>query len=301
MNKVKHPTEVLLEQGKRLQLSETEHAEMKAAVLSYARYHGVRESAMEVSAPGWWYWCQRGAAGFLSTVCLVVGVGYFSAGSIPGDWLYPIKIDVLEPMVALTQVTSERKLAYQHNRFEARFGELQQLQATDRLTPMALQALSTEFAELSVETSEIIASSPTTETAVTTVTMSDILSVMIATEYSVSEAAGTETAEWFEDTVTQVEMLYGHQLDALLTSATSTIELYIEEQLQIVSANLEEGTVASSTVIQIEQNVSDVQNSLQTDEYVDAVTAVSNSVILLKTEGYLMESVIAEAVEESGE
>ena len=74
----------------------------------------------------------------LAALILVIGGGSLSfaaEGSLPGDWLYPIKINVNEKAKKLTLKTSEAKIAWQEKRIERRLEELDKLVTDNKINP----------------------------------------------------------------------------------------------------------------------------------------------------------------------
>jgi hypothetical protein len=74
----------------------------------------------------------------LAALVLVIGGGSLSfaaEGALPGDWLYPIKINVNEKAKEITLRTSEARVAWQEKRIERRLEELDKLVADNKINP----------------------------------------------------------------------------------------------------------------------------------------------------------------------
>jgi hypothetical protein len=217
----------------------------------------------------------------------LVGTGYASLTSLPGDVLYPIKTSVVEEVIATTHWTPLGQLEYQQERFEARFDELRQLQIEDRLSLAALDVLSGELTNLSVDMAAMVQATTPGETAESLVITGNILAITTAVEQVVTKTAGEEVAQSFEVALADLETAHSAELDKLLDAATSTIESYIGEQLEAVFIDVEEGDASSSAMLHIEQSLIDTHEFLEADEYAEAVTTVSNAALILKTDEYL--------------
>jgi len=74
----------------------------------------------------------------LATLILAIGGGSLSfaaEGALPGDWLYPIKINVNEKAKEITLRTSEARVAWQEKRIEKRLEELDKLVENNKISP----------------------------------------------------------------------------------------------------------------------------------------------------------------------
>lgn len=62
------------------------------------------------------------------------GLSYASAGALPGDFLYPVKTNLLEKLEEQLAVTPEKKVALRQKRIETRFGEVETLIKEKKIT-----------------------------------------------------------------------------------------------------------------------------------------------------------------------
>jgi|GEM_PF-5405122 len=82
-------------------------------------------------------------------VLLILGnsVALAAANTVPGDTLYPVKVNVLEPARAIFTITPEGKVSWASDRVRRRLAEAERLIAQDRLTTDAWKVLSDSIAE----------------------------------------------------------------------------------------------------------------------------------------------------------
>jgi len=79
-------------------------------------------------------------AGKLASILILIsvvgtgGLSYASAGSLPGDFLYPVKTNLIEKLEEQLAVTPEKKVALRQKRIETRFGEVETLIKEKKIT-----------------------------------------------------------------------------------------------------------------------------------------------------------------------
>ena len=80
------------------------------------------------------------ALGVLALVLIGTGTAYASTGALPGDPLYSVKVNVVEPAIGALQTTPEAKAAWQAHLAETRLTEAETLATQDKLSaPVAAQ------------------------------------------------------------------------------------------------------------------------------------------------------------------
>lgn len=78
----------------------------------------------------------------LLVLVIIVGVGYQSLNSLPGDKFYPVKVGFVEPTIRLTKLTSDDRSNYDINRMKARLDEMKVLMRDDATTtPETLETM----------------------------------------------------------------------------------------------------------------------------------------------------------------
>lgn len=87
-----------------------------------------------------------------SFVFILGGLSFASADSLPGDILYPIKINITESIEEQLTFTPEKKIALRQKRIEDRFMEVEKLIKEKRITP---ENLSIAQSEIQIEKEKI--------------------------------------------------------------------------------------------------------------------------------------------------
>lgn len=279
-------TEELLEKGKTIRLSVSEHNEMKSTLLSYAKFHGMKDkptkSIFAVSS----IWMRSVASASLALM-LFIGTGYASTNSLPGEFLYPVKTNVVEELTATTKLTPLSQLEYHHKRHEVRLFELQALSERGPLSAAALRDLQTELIEISEEVDELMDGEDKIEDTVALELISDMVAMSNATEEMVRSIATREHIDMFVITTDNLELVQDSEVTDFLNNSTSTIETFIESQLSIIGAELAENYLKEVTTMRVRDYIEDAEISLQDGDHREVVNLVSDAVTLIKSKEYL--------------
>jgi hypothetical protein len=125
-------------------LTASEQHDMWASLKSYAEFHPVKTPAPNPFFPKlmWQF-----ASGITASLILFVGVGYAAQESLPGDTLYALKVEVIEPLAGTLETTEAEKLAYHISLLERRLEEVKLLKEEN---PDSV-AISTEHVDEHVE------------------------------------------------------------------------------------------------------------------------------------------------------
>ncbi len=120
-------------------LTADELAEGKDALVTYMRAHPVNDSArFTVFELLHSFFFSRVPALAFSALIVVIGSGAVVAsaaeGALPGDALYGVKVDFLEPLRERIIQNPEKRVAWKVRKVERRLMEAQSLQERDRLT-----------------------------------------------------------------------------------------------------------------------------------------------------------------------
>ncbi|OGJ61069.1 hypothetical protein A3C37_03325 [Candidatus Peribacteria bacterium RIFCSPHIGHO2_02_FULL_53_20] len=187
--------ERLLADAKKLRLTPSEKAEGRSLLLARIALHAaaaIRLSADEKAmgrdalmatmrlqseknedrAP-WWntfvvFPLLRMPALALSALIVLLGSGaiaYAAESAIPGDPLYVLKVDVLEPLRERVIRTPEKRAAWQIKKIERRLGEARKLAAAGRLTQEHRQQIEHQISEQVVTLKDTPSSSLETHVA----------------------------------------------------------------------------------------------------------------------------------------
>lgn len=122
----------IIKKAKGVLLTKAEKARGRERLLAMMR--GTEALAGSVIQRGWLsHFTKPVMAGFLIAALLGGGVSFASENSLPGDFLYPVKIKVNEEVRAVLSVNAETKADWEARRAERRFEEAVQLAAEGRL------------------------------------------------------------------------------------------------------------------------------------------------------------------------
>lgn len=176
-------------------------------------------------------------------VLLILGnsVALAASATLPGDTLYPVKVNVLEPAVAVISITPGKKASWASTCIRRRLIEAERLIAQDRLTSDAWKSLNDSIASNTrVAQRHIMRLSK--QNAVEAVDMSADLHMMIDAHGQVFSDVGEEHEQ---------EVVLAAAAD--LSSAASDVAQLYEEAEQLASANVE---VIEDTATRIMQTAS---------------------------------------------
>lgn len=206
-----------LTDAKNLRLTEQEKAEGRSALLARMTLEGatlislsVDEKAMgrdallasmrtrseQVDAPHWLsslftFPLVRMPALALSALIIVLGggaVAYAAESAIPGDSLYAVKVNVLEPLRERSIRTPEKHAAWQIKKIERRLGEARALVAAKRLTPEHRAMIERRISEQVVTLKDTLIPPPSVETHVAA------QEVLVITLEKYEESAASDSA-----------------------------------------------------------------------------------------------------------
>ena len=124
-------------------LTMSEQQDMWQSLKSYAEFHPAKRlqknTVLRHSALSWAY---ATFAGLL----LFVGTGYAAQDSLPGEPLYVIKVEVMEPLLGNLETSEDQKLAYQVSLLERRLEEIQLLEEEGK-TEQEITNFSSQYIE----------------------------------------------------------------------------------------------------------------------------------------------------------
>jgi hypothetical protein len=161
MNK-EQKTKEYLEKWQNVKLSDSARVRIQGELTEYARFHGVNESVRVgkgnrsiEQAPtkgasliqGLLNLKPKSMTAFILTLALLVGGGtsYAAEGSVPGDALYPIKVEVNESIKSALAISSEAEARLQARLAEERLQEAEELAARGELSAEASANLATRL------------------------------------------------------------------------------------------------------------------------------------------------------------
>lgn len=281
-----HTTEELLEKGKNAGLSVSEHDDMRSALLSYARYHGVDKTSSKsrFSMSNVWI---RGFVSVSLMLVLFVGTGYASMNSLPGERLYMVKTDVVEELTFVTKLTKLSQLEYHHELYETRLFELQTLSEKGQMSVAALKDSRSELSELSDKVSELMNNGDEIDDVVALELVGDMVAISNVTEMVVKDSGAKEQLDAFESITDELEQIHNDEVIDLLENGTSTIESYVRDQLTEISDELTENDLEEIIAIRIADHVENMEISLRDGDYNEVVDQLIDAVTLIQTKEYI--------------
>lgn len=137
-------------------LSVLDMAEIRAGLVEYMHYKPIRtqsslHNTKESYKPFTSFFRAQHLSGALIIALIVasssVGVSYAAVDALPGDFLYPVKVDVNEEVKSVMLTNSEDRLEWQRERAELRLEEASKLVAEGRLDAELTGEVSKRFAE----------------------------------------------------------------------------------------------------------------------------------------------------------
>ncbi len=146
-------TEYIRKSAAQVALSESERERMKRVLSEYMAMKPMRNAPLERRAPlsymflSVYSFSKRSVAAVLIAGILFSGAGvsFAAESALPGDALYPIKVDVNEPVVAAFSVSSESKTLWNAERAERRLEEAAKLAFDNKLTASVEDELLARF------------------------------------------------------------------------------------------------------------------------------------------------------------
>ncbi|MDE2173431.1 MAG: hypothetical protein KGJ31_02425 [Patescibacteria group bacterium] len=139
--------------GAPVALTKTEREKMRLLLREYAAMKPVRKSiapaGRAIFPDAWLAYFGRPAVLALAALLILTlssgGLVYAAQGTLPGDALYPLKVDVIEPLRVTLAVSPEAKASLQMTFAEHRIDEAAQLARNGRLNTATEAALAANF------------------------------------------------------------------------------------------------------------------------------------------------------------
>lgn len=139
MNDLTPQLKEMMENAKRVSLSRAEKDAMRAHVKAFVRAYPKRGGLI----PSPWVAgrflmiVHKPAMALVLLLVLGGGTAYAAEGALPGDTLYPVKVDVIEEVVAAVTISDEARVRWDVRRAERRLEEAATLAAAGRMTAEA--------------------------------------------------------------------------------------------------------------------------------------------------------------------
>lgn len=147
-----------IENLKNISLSQSEKQKMLSEITAYADFHAPKTLPKKSAAVWSWSFFQAHSALALRALTLVLIVGgtsYMAGKSLPGDILYPVKININEAVYESLLKTPEEKAAWNSDTFIRRIEEAEALARDGKLTESSLaeveRQIDSSFAQIQGE------------------------------------------------------------------------------------------------------------------------------------------------------
>lgn len=275
--------EHLFAPSKTVALSASEHQELWESLKAYAEFHPAKQPSKKSFFAHSLY---RFASVSVAGLTLFVGTAYAAQTSLPGDTLYPIKVEVVEPLLGTLETSEADKLAYQVALLERRLDEVQQLEVVAAEEP-EVTSISSEYIEEHVsDLLEVVAmdsdESLGEELVLETLTRAkgiarahDVIhdsitsnSADIPSVAKIDAAYETEATSFAEEhpaeALTYIESILDDFDEATATSTTDTPSEVTPEKLSEVADALKEGSIDEAL-----SSASELQEELIVSEYLE--------------------------------
>lgn len=146
-------TDYIRKSAVEVSLSDSERERMKRMLSEYMAMKPMRNAPLDRRSPLSYMLLSAYAFSRKSVAALLIagilfsgaGVSFAAENALPGDVLYPIKVDVTEPLVASFSVSPESKALWNAERAERRLEEAAKLASDDNLTDEVKEELEQRF------------------------------------------------------------------------------------------------------------------------------------------------------------
>jgi hypothetical protein len=281
--------EEALRQGERFLLRSDERAQMRAALLSHAAFHSTQPATSPAPAKpavGWWRYITATVTAF--SLIMVVTVSASAHQSLPGDHLYPLKVQVIEPLVVSLQ-NRDLSVSEQTNLLlERRLSEVKQLEETNTLSDVAAASIAemvTAHTQVLIE--EI--SDPRTPPSTTRDLLAlDTAAALIDAHQELLESAAATTLATLAETETAFDVAYTDEVSSFPGDhASTTLSSYIDSSLSTIERELTTSDLPTTTLATIEDFVDTASTSLANADLIDAHDALAEAQQLLLVEDFI--------------
>ncbi len=284
--------ETFLKPATQAGLSDAERSLMKSELMAYAAFHA---PGVVKAPPGhrhlFGFWGRAGAA-FLVLFVVSGGVGYLSTESVPGDPLYSVKVDVVEPIISLSYVSDIGQLEYQVQLMERRLSEVRSLAATAELGPDEVAIVEQEFGDRVASVAAIL-------DADTDVSIPGTVALNVTSQvHALAEAHGELTDENatstedvpFEDIIDATADRYVAEVEDFASSAPpEEVGAYVSKVLSSIESSLNEGNndLATSSIAELREELEAATEALKRAELDEALLRAGAAQHVVNVDDYV--------------
>lgn len=280
-----HDLETALRTTEPLVLSTEERREMKEQLLAHATFHTKNTSRNTPVRTYGMFW-RTSLAGAVAML-IVVTTGANAYSSLPGELLYPMKVNVIEPIALPLTYPGISDVSAHTLRLERRLGEIKTLQQEGTLSSAATSDVINSVTEHSDALIFALADPTSTASDAETLHSLDTASALIAAHETLLASSSEATAALLSIEQT-LEATYEETVEDIATgNASSSLATYIDSSLDSIEAELVTSDLPSSTVEIIETYLDTASSSLTEADYVVAQEAVSEARQIILTDDYI--------------
>lgn len=283
-------TESLLQSGQQMKMSESEKKDMFATLEAYADFYSPTPAVQEQTSRSWlsFSYPKFVIAGLAFVVITGTGTTLGAQQSLPGQFFYPVKTDVLEPAVGLFHFTELDKLTHQVELSQERFFEMEELVKIQKLTPETMQIIESKTNNHLMNVSEMMSQIESSQESLAAI--SDLVSIMQAQEFTESKYLNPETDTTTTDLNTlSAQQLYANELDEVSANQEEVTD-YIEDTLVKIDTVIEQETTETTEIqIELADYLEDVSQALQDSDYQAAANFSSEAEQLIEFTEYTQE------------
>lgn len=254
-------------------LTASEQSEMWNQLKSYAEYH----QPVAATAPKkmWSYFNPKMFAGVAASLVLFVSTGIAAQQSLPGEALYGVKVEVMEPFTELSKTTEQEKLEYNITKLQRRLAEVKQLEEEGSTESESVTLASAYVTEHVDDIITLINESDNQEISHTQVlsTLTQASGVVRAHEVAEDDVYKNEspvTTEVLKD----LDTAFNAEAAAFAKESPADALSYIET----IVGEVDETLTASSTEVekeQVNEDLEGVADSLRMGDLTEALSSIS--------------------------
>ncbi len=220
-NNMHNKTNKVITAMKQSRLTPDEKTRMWMRVDAFVKNHPIHITSPYFSKHSFSLFGKVALAGVMVAILSVSGLTYASASALPGDFLYPVKINVKEKMEDALVFTSDAKIAQGKKRVDKRISEVKTLAKQKKLTPARAAVAKTSIQKATDNVSKEIAAAdkePEEKEAIDA-TLSQAKAAIALIEEPVETADSEKFEEKLEAKTADIEMA---ELEADLEKAKIT-------------------------------------------------------------------------------
>lgn len=272
--KTEHDTiEDVFTPAKQSGLTASEQSEMWNQLKSYAEYH--QPVSVAVPKKKWSYFNPKMFVGIAASLVLFMSTGIAADRSLPGEALYGIKVEVMEPVTEFSKTTEQGKLEYNITKLQRRLAEVKQLEEEGSTESESVTLASSYVTKHVNDIIALINESDNQEISHTQVlsSLTEASGVVRAhgmAEDGVYKDENSVTEEVLED----LDVAFGVEAAAFAKENPADALSYIESIVEEVDDTL---TASSSEAEKnkVNEDLEEVADSLKLGELTDALSSIS--------------------------